>query len=457
MQRKMWKGIYVYSLLGIFVFMVNALIHFQWGLTMWGDVCGCISVSILAGEATMALAYNTPKNRERIHYLSILGILLAIGWLVCISYMANMEEIRPLSLAGGILQTIVHAAVLKKSVEEEQETSKKIQRRVVDTLIAAFVMICCLITPVAIVFGIRSGYPLPDQVEAKRVSFVEAMIPHKERGSLELLEYDTPYYDEEGNETGKTLHKRAWVYLPYGYYDEENADMKYDVLYLSHGASYDENHFFNGGKGISKFQNLFDSMIENKEIKPMIVVTPCIYTGDDALDQGDCDLTTIYQYELRNHIVVEVEGKYRTYAASTSEKDLEASRWHRAFGGFSMGSMTTEKVFVYNLDYFANFIPMSVGFSEADMFLDAMENRFDGKYGADDFKMAMCTGGRDGAYHSMVDQYLDMMNYPQYFVKDNSLQKGNVCIYVGLNHRHGSEFVMEYLKTMLPKMFGTNQ
>lgn len=39
MQRKMWKGIYVYSLFGIFVFMVNTLIHFQWGLTMWGDVC----------------------------------------------------------------------------------------------------------------------------------------------------------------------------------------------------------------------------------------------------------------------------------------------------------------------------------------------------------------------------------------------------------------------------------
>ena len=54
-----------------------------------------------------------------------------------------------------------------------------------------------------------------------------------------------------------------------------------------------------------------------------------------------------------------VEGKYHTYAASTSPEDLKASRDHRAFGGFSLGSVTTWLQFCHDTDYIRYFLPMS--------------------------------------------------------------------------------------------------
>ena len=54
-----------------------------------------------------------------------------------------------------------------------------------------------------------------------------------------------------------------------------------------------------------------------------------------------------------------VEGKYHTYARSVSDEDLKASRDHRAFGGFSLGSVTTWLEFCYDYDYIRYFLPMS--------------------------------------------------------------------------------------------------
>lgn len=54
-----------------------------------------------------------------------------------------------------------------------------------------------------------------------------------------------------------------------------------------------------------------------------------------------------------------VEGRFHTYAESTSDEDLKASRDHRIFGGFSLGSVTTWLEFCYDYDYIKYFIPMS--------------------------------------------------------------------------------------------------
>lgn len=42
-----------------------------------------------------------------------------------------------------------------------------------------------------------------------------------------------------------------------------------------------------------------------------------------------------------------VEGEYRTFAQGTSKEETAASRGHRRFGGFSMGSVTTWHTFQY--------------------------------------------------------------------------------------------------------------
>ena len=54
-----------------------------------------------------------------------------------------------------------------------------------------------------------------------------------------------------------------------------------------------------------------------------------------------------------------VESKYHTFANSVSAEDLKASRDHRAFGGFSLGSVTTWLQFCYDYDYIRYFLPMS--------------------------------------------------------------------------------------------------
>lgn len=70
-------------------------------------------------------------------------------------------------------------------------------------------------------------------------------------------------------------------------------------------------------------------------------------------------LTVNYHNELINDLIPAVESKYSTYAKSSSHEDIVKSREHRAFGGFSMGSVTTWHTFVNNLDSFKYFITSS--------------------------------------------------------------------------------------------------
>ena len=55
-----------------------------------------------------------------------------------------------------------------------------------------------------------------------------------------------------------------------------------------------------------------------------------------------------------------IESRYSTYAGGdTTDESLKASRTHRAFGGFSMGGITTWDVFALNPDYFYGYLPMA--------------------------------------------------------------------------------------------------
>ena len=46
----------------------------------------------------------------------------------------------------------------------------------------------------------------------------------EKKGRVELLEYDSQTYDD----SNRNLHKAAWIYLPYGYNENE----KYNILYI---------------------------------------------------------------------------------------------------------------------------------------------------------------------------------------------------------------------------------
>lgn len=79
-------------------------------------------------------------------------------------------------------------------------------------------------------------------------------------------------------------------------------------------------------------------------MQPMIIVCPTYNntSGQDSTDYGlTLQLTDQYHNELVNDLLPAVEGRYSTWAENTTPKGLCASRDHRGFGGFSMGSVTT--------------------------------------------------------------------------------------------------------------------
>jgi endo-1,4-beta-xylanase len=110
----------------------------------------------------------------------------------------------------------------------------------------------------------------------------------------------------------------------------------------------------------SEIKNVFDNMISKVQIKPLIVVSATFYNSNSGSDFGSsvAELRSFHN-DFEKHLMPAVEGKYRTYAVSTSDADLKASRSHRAFGGFSLGSVTTWLEFCHDSDYISSFIPMS--------------------------------------------------------------------------------------------------
>ena len=166
----------------------------------------------------------------------------------------------------------------------------------------------------------------------------------EEAGTLEELVYETRAYATDG----RTVLKRALVYLPYGY-DPENS---YNILYLMHGTGDDE-YYWLRTHGNNKI--MLDRMIALKEIEPLIVVTPTFYVEDDCLDGLDA-LTFSFREELRNDLMPAVESKYSTWAETIDDAGFAASRDHRAFAGLSRGAVTTANAaFCGSLDYISWF------------------------------------------------------------------------------------------------------
>ena len=164
------------------------------------------------------------------------------------------------------------------------------------------------------------------------------------------LEYDT-YESMTYEEHSQVLHKRAIVYLPYGYSEEE----PYNVFYLMHGGWSNETTYLGTPEQPNEFKNVLDNGIADGKIRPMIVVCPT-YNNTSTEDSADYSLalrlTENYHNELINDLIPAVEETYSTYAEDTTEDGLRDSRDHRAFCGFSMGSVATWRTFQYCLDYF---------------------------------------------------------------------------------------------------------
>lgn len=175
-----------------------------------------------------------------------------------------------------------------------------------------------------------------------------------QRGQVVRFNYTTTSYA-----TGQTIDRYAYVYLPYGY--DTDTQRRYNVLYLMHGGGGSEETYFSGAGMESTLKRIADNMIARGDIRPCIIVTPSFYLPDDGNTSVSNSAAAVSHFssELVNDLMPAVERTYRTYAQNTTAEGLRQSRDHRAFSGFSMGSVCTWYVFCNALVYFHDFVPLS--------------------------------------------------------------------------------------------------
>ena len=236
--------------------------------------------------------------------------------------------------------------------------------------------------------------------------------------------------------------KEAWVYVPYGY--DENK--KYNVFYLSHGGWSNETTIMGTDKDPHSFKNVLDHAIEDGKIKPLIIVLPT-YNNTSKEDSGDyslaIQLTNQFHNEIVNDLIPAVESKYSTYAESVTKEGLEASRDHRGFGGFSMGSVNTWNTFRYCMDYFRYFMPMSGSYSTDGQYMADLVRQQG--YSSDDFFIFAASGTSDFAYHAFKAQIMAMAQDSDGMFKfANNETDGNLSFLEREGYEHDQKACDEY-------------
>lgn len=198
------------------------------------------------------------------------------------------------------------------------------------------------------------------------------------------------------------------------------------------------------------FKNMIDHMIEDQLIKPLIIVMPCLPSGDDWYQD-----TTPYFYEneIKNDLMPAVESEYHTYAKSTTEEGFENSRIHRAFGGFSAGGATTWTVFLHGLDRFKYFMPLSGGLTLGGNGNTAEDDAeklkkaaLETNYGKQDYYIFAATGTKDVAYKGLTAQIDAMKDCNDTFTyTEKGFQEGNLMYYTVDGNAHDYPYTYEYV------------
>ena len=235
------------------------------------------------------------------------------------------------------------------------------------------------------------------------------------------------------------------VYLPYGY----DSSKQYNIFYFMHGMGDSENSLFYNDNG--EMQRVFDNMIQNGDIEPMIIVTPTFnkVSGDTFYNADH-----FYQ-EFRDSVVPFVEGKYSTYAKSTSAADIAASRMHRAYGGFSMGSVSAWAVFEHCVDIVGYFLPMSgahhwgIANPDANALARAVT---DAGLKPNEYFIMTATGTSDFAVDPLKAQVESMKKLGQ-FKYTSDFSSGNFWFILVNGGTHSWDYVRQYIYNCLPFFF----
>ena len=169
----------------------------------------------------------------------------------------------------------------------------------------------------------------------------------KNGGRIETISYPSVNYQKDL----EPVTKSALVYLPNEY--DAFPDKEYKVLYLMHGGGGSEREFIHGQDEHFDLLHIIDNMMAEGDVEPMIIVTPSFYytafqSSEHSIQEAG-ELTSVFHQEFRNALVPYIDSHFRTVA----------DRSHRAFGGFSMGGVTTWRILENCLDLVEHFMPLS--------------------------------------------------------------------------------------------------
>ena len=176
----------------------------------------------------------------------------------------------------------------------------------------------------------------------------------EKKGTIEEVAYTTDVYGD-----GVTYEKHVNVYLPYCY-DADDKETRYNVVYFQHGDGQNYKTVFT-----QEQFNMLDNMFANDDVDPVIIVFTTFYMLEDSKDlAGDGrngNLPNLFYREVTESILPLIETKYNTYLTGTSKEEIIATRDHRAFTGYSRGSVATWNMFHNAMEYFRYYAPMSAG------------------------------------------------------------------------------------------------
>lgn len=272
----------------------------------------------------------------------------------------------------------------------------------------------------------------------------------EQQGEVVKIDYESRDYARDES----VITKNAYVYLPYGY-DENDTDTRYNIVYLMHGGGGHAGEFFEHGS----FRELIDNMTEKGDIEPTLIVSPSFYNAgsSDDYDSSVSELRVFYK-DFEEHLMPAVEGQFHTYAESTSPDDLKASRHHRAFGGFSLGSVTTWMMFCHSYDYIEYFLPMSgacwyyggYGDFQTEKNVDLIEQLVnDNDLDERGYFIYQGVGTNDDLKAQSVDMAEEMLSRSNVFTPDHYV------FYQKEGGQHDYYSAMEFVYNALPLFFGS--
>lgn len=282
--------------------------------------------------------------------------------------------------------------------------------------------------------------------------------PIDDGGRVIRVDYTTSAHD------GRTLQKFCYVYLPHGH----DREKQYNVLYCLHGVGGDLEAYFHDGAEPTPLKLALDHMIANGDIDPIIAVSPSYYAQDPALPPtGSAAEVRRFQQELIHDLIPAVEGQFGSYAETLDPAGIAASREHRAYAGFSLGSLSTWFTFIDCVDYFRGFIPMSgdcwpKGVDSPNLRQDPEVARAAAEWLEEvaaaterDFFIYAVTGSADVAGDAMAVQMEAMRKYaPSFRFVDEDGQPGNICFRVEPDATHDYIYVPLYFYNALPTLWG---